>query len=105
VLTQQLLRVDRSSFRGGSDARLEHGDRLQVIATAHFRSLSVTHCALELFEQNSFLGLVSLSSTHDAREFAVFPKYQPTMKDVQRRALADEPRVKLLPAFKQCVTG
>src|SRR5688500_2452079 len=105
VLTQQLLRVKRFSLRSRSHACLKHGDRLQVVATAHFRCLAMTHGALKLFKQNSFFSLVSLSSSHEARQFAVLPKYQPTMKHVQRCALADKPRIKLLTVFKERVTG
>jgi hypothetical protein len=41
VLTEQLLRINRSFLGGRSHTRLEDRDRLQIIAAAHSRLFAV----------------------------------------------------------------
>src|SRR5215510_10373549 len=85
VFTQQLLRIDGSAFSSGSHTRLEDSNCLQVVAAAQFRCFAVTHRAFKLVQQNSFFSLFSRTSSHETRQFAVFPKYQPAVKHMQRR--------------------
>src|SRR6185503_16602145 len=104
VLTEQLLRINRSFLGGRSHTRLQDRDRLQIIAAAHSYLFAVQQRSFELIEQHSFLRLLSRPAPHQPRQLPVLPKNQPTLKHVQRAAFADKPGVKFLPAFEPCVT-
>jgi hypothetical protein len=66
VLIKQLLRVHGSLFRSRSDTRFQDCHSLQVIATAEVCFLAVKR-ALELIEQQSFLGLLPWATTNKTR--------------------------------------
>src|SRR5688572_26121929 len=53
--TEQLLGVDPRALRRGSNARFEHGHRLQVVARAGVGRLAVEQRALHLPEEHALL--------------------------------------------------
>src|SRR5438045_2170831 len=105
ILIEQILRIDWSLFVSGSNTSFQNRYCLQVVSTADVRRLAIQQRPLQLVQQYSFLALFARSSSHQTRQLAVGPKYQPALKDVKRGALSNKSRVELLSAFEKRVTS